>query len=107
MRAAGKVTGMAVFNGGLRGGSFTPPVEQALRSVSRPAAVGATVSSGVSSGVDVSAVQKASWEADWEFAGVEDLSPPPEPIARVVFDAAPTLQEAKEATTDLKEALDK
>ncbi|TXG67303.1 hypothetical protein EZV62_008578 [Acer yangbiense] len=86
IRAAGKLTGMGVFNGGLRGGISA---EQALRNVSRPAA--AVVSTTTSSGAEVAAIQKAS----------------PEPIARVVFDVPPTLQEAKDATADLKEAVDK
>ncbi|KAK2639381.1 hypothetical protein Ddye_027176 [Dipteronia dyeriana] len=110
MRAAGKLTGMGVLNGGLRGGiSTAQPAEQALRSVSRPAA--AVVSTASSSGVDVAAIQKASsWEAEWDFAAVEEelmVETAPEPIARVVFDVPPTLQEAKDATADLKEALDK
>ncbi|KAK0600146.1 hypothetical protein LWI29_012084 [Acer saccharum] len=86
IRAAGKLTGMGVFNGGLRGGISA---EQALRNVSLPAA--AVVSTTTSSGADVAAIQKAS----------------PEPISRVVFDVPPTLQEAKDATADRKEALDK
>ncbi|TXG67302.1 hypothetical protein EZV62_008577 [Acer yangbiense] len=86
IRAAGKLTGMGVFNGGLRGGISA---EQALRNVSRPAA--AVVSTTTSSGADVAAIQKAS----------------PEPIARVVFDVPPTLHEAKDATADPKEAVDK
>ncbi|KAK3199416.1 hypothetical protein Dsin_022831 [Dipteronia sinensis] len=109
IRAAGKLTGLGVLNGGLRGGiSAAPPVEQALRNVSRPAA--AVVSTASSSGADVAAIQRASWEADWDFAAVEEdlmVESSPERIARVVFDVPPTLQEAKDATADLKEALDK
>ncbi|KAL5737845.1 hypothetical protein ACOSP7_030606 [Xanthoceras sorbifolium] len=109
MRAAGKLTGMGIFNAGWRGAvSAAPPAEQALRNVSRPAA--SVVSTVGSSGADVAAVQKASWEADWDFAGVEEdllVKSSSEPIARVVFDAAPTLEEAKDATADLKEALDR
>ncbi|KAI9185124.1 hypothetical protein LWI28_004396 [Acer negundo] len=110
IRAAGKVTGMGVFNSGLRGGiSAAQPAEQALRNVSRPAA--AVVSTASSSGADVAAIQKvSSWEAEWDFAAVEEdlmVESAPEPIARVVFDVPPTLQEAKDATADLKEALDK
>ncbi|KAK0602830.1 hypothetical protein LWI29_037365 [Acer saccharum] len=109
MRAAGKLTGMGVFKGGLRGGiSAAQPAEQALRNVSRPAA--SAVSTATSSGADVAAIQKASWEADWDFVAVEEdlrVESSPEPIARVVFDVPPTLQEAKDATADLKEAVEK
>ncbi|KAK2639382.1 hypothetical protein Ddye_027177 [Dipteronia dyeriana] len=88
--AAGKLTGMGVFNGWLRGGiSAAQPAEQALLNVSRPAA--AVVSTAASPGADVAVIQKSS----------------PEPIARVVFDVPPTLQEAKDATADLKEPVDK
>ncbi|KAK2639387.1 hypothetical protein Ddye_027182 [Dipteronia dyeriana] len=108
LRAAGKVTGMGVFNGRLRGGiSAAQPAEQALRNVSRPAAT--VVSTACSSGADVAAIQKASsWEADWEFAVAEEdlvVESAPEPIARVVFDVPPTRQEAKDATADLTEAV--
>ncbi|TXG67300.1 hypothetical protein EZV62_008575 [Acer yangbiense] len=107
MRAAGKLTGMGVFNGGLRGGiSAAQPAEQALRNVSRPAA--AVVSTDTSSVADVAAIQKASWEANWDFAAVEEdlrVKSSPGPIARVVFDVPPTLQEAKDAMADLKEAI--
>lgn len=54
-------------------------------------------------------VQWPAWEIDdWEFAGgMEEeavvLDPPP----RLVFGPAPTLQEAEEATADLKEAIEK
>ncbi|KAI9186353.1 hypothetical protein LWI28_016480 [Acer negundo] len=90
IRAAGKLTGMGVFNGGLRSGiSAAQTAEQALRNVSLPAA--AVLSTATSSGADVATIQKAS----------------PEPISRVVFDVPPTLQEAKDATADLKEAVDK
>ncbi|KAK0602788.1 hypothetical protein LWI29_036956 [Acer saccharum] len=107
MRAAGKLTGMGVFNGVLRGGiSAAQPAEQALRNVSRPAA--AVVSTATSSVADVAAIQKALCVADWDFAAVEEdlrVESSPEPIARVVFDVPPTLQEAKDATADLKEAI--
>ncbi|KAJ0045750.1 hypothetical protein Pint_04346 [Pistacia integerrima] len=118
MRAAGKVAGVGVFNGGIRGGlssatAAAPPASQSLRNASRP--IGGILSSGkVSAGGDVAEVQKASWELDdWEFAGGENdflVAPEPEssePMARVVFGGAPSLEEAKEATSELKEALDK
>ncbi|CDY68666.1 BnaAnng27970D [Brassica napus] len=45
-------------------------------------------------------LQRASWEDDWEFAEVETTT-----IPRVVFSKPPSLQEAKEATDDLKDAI--
>ncbi|ESR65363.1 hypothetical protein CICLE_v10008955mg [Citrus x clementina] len=107
MRAAGKVAGIGVFNGGFRGGlSSATPTAQSLRNVQRP--VAATISSGKVSGGDVAEAHKATWEMvdDWEFAGgVDDL--PAEPMPRVVFGGAPSLEETKEATAELKDALDK
>ncbi|KAK0599676.1 hypothetical protein LWI29_007514 [Acer saccharum] len=110
IRAAGKLTGMGALNGGLRCGiPAAQPAEQALRNVSRPTA--AVLSTASSSGADVAAIQKvSSWEAEWEFTAMEEdlmVEPSPEPISRVVFDVPPTLQEAKDATADLKEVLDK
>lgn len=110
MRAAGKVAGIGVFNGGFRGGlSSATPTAQSLRNVQRP--VAATISSGKVSGGDVAEAHKATWEMvdDWEFAGgVDDLpAEPAEPMPRVVFGGAPSLEETKEATAELKDALDK
>lgn len=110
MRAAGKVAGIGVFNGGFRGGlSSATPTAQSLRNVQRP--VAATISSGKVSGGDVTEAHKATWEMvdDWEFAGgVDDLpAEPAEPMPRVVFGGAPSLEETKEATAELKDALDK
>lgn len=109
MRAAGKVAGVGVFNGGLRGGlSSAPPTTQSLKNVSRP--VAATITSGKVSSGDVAEAQKATWEMvdDWEFAGgVDDLvAQPSGPLPRVVFDGVPSLEEAKEATSELKDAVD-
>ncbi|KAJ0045749.1 hypothetical protein Pint_04347 [Pistacia integerrima] len=116
--AAGKVAGVGVFSGGIRGGlssatATAPPASQSLRNASRP--VGGILSSGkVSAGGDVAEAQKALWELDdWGFAGGENdflVAPEPkssEPIARVIFGGAPSLEEAKEATSELKEALKK
>ncbi|KAB2049159.1 hypothetical protein ES319_A13G158200v1 [Gossypium barbadense] len=59
--------------------------------------------------------QMMSWEMvdDWEFAGgIEEEVPTAisgggEPMPRVLFGGAPTLEEAKEVASDLKDALDK
>ncbi|XP_022753951.1 uncharacterized protein LOC111302286 [Durio zibethinus] len=123
MRAAAKVAG--VVNTSLRGGvQVTPP--SAEHSVIRVAASHSASSSPALSSVGVSSVSdmttsanlKASWEMvdDWEFAGgVEDegsmvgstrVSDRGEPMARVLFGGVPSLDEIKEATADLKDALD-
>ena len=59
---------------------------------------------------DVSPMQKVVAEFDdWEMAGeeVEMMVSVGEPLPRVVFGGAPSLQEATEATSDLKHALEK
>ncbi|XP_077228063.1 uncharacterized protein LOC143861062 [Tasmannia lanceolata] len=57
-----------------------------------------------------SGVQKPTWEIDdWEFAGGEDTTEildSMDPKPRLVFGPVPTLKEAKEATSDLKDAVD-
>lgn len=120
MRAVGKVAGVGIVNSGLRGGvQGTPlPAEQSVMRVaaaSRSTSSVVSVSSeGVSSVVDTTASvsHKSSWEMvdDWEFAGgieQEAALGGDEPIARVLFSGVPSLEEAKEATNDLKDALDK
>lgn len=122
MRAAAKVAGTGIVNTGLRGGVQVAPssAEYSVMRVaaSRSASSGISVSGGgVSSVADVTASpnQMMSWEMvdDWEFAGgIEEEVPTAisgggEPMPRVLFGGAPTLEEAKEATSDLKDALDK
>ncbi|XP_058072991.1 uncharacterized protein LOC131221710 [Magnolia sinica] len=54
--------------------------------------------------IDPVLVQKPSWEIDeWEFAEYLDSADHP---PRVVFGAVPTIEEAREATSDLKDALE-
>ncbi|XP_065862224.1 uncharacterized protein [Euphorbia lathyris] len=113
MRSAAKVAGVGVVNNGIRGGfsSFTPPAEQSVRSASRPASAFLSSSQNGKAGVvDIEGVQRPAWELDdWEFAGLEEehLLESREPMPRVVFGPVPSLQEAKEATSDLKDALEK
>ncbi|XWS09891.1 hypothetical protein CRYUN_Cryun39dG0028600 [Craigia yunnanensis] len=123
MRAAAKVAGFGIVNTSLRGGvQVTPPsAEHHIMRVaaSRSNSSAISVSSGeVSSVADMTgpANHKVSWEMvdDWEFAGgVEEevalvgSNAGGEPMARVLFGGVPSLEEAKEATTDLKDALDK
>uniref|UniRef100_A0A1J3HI78 Uncharacterized protein n=1 Tax=Noccaea caerulescens TaxID=107243 RepID=A0A1J3HI78_NOCCA len=105
MTAAAKVAGIGVAKGGLRGGlgfpAATPPANDQFMvkrsGVSMP--VSASISSAVhlSTEEDAMHMQRPVWD-DWEF-------PEAESIPRVVFSKPPSLQEAKEATEDLKEAI--
>ncbi|KAM3396152.1 hypothetical protein P3S68_005158 [Capsicum galapagoense] len=124
-RAAAKVAGITVANSGFRSVTAEHPVYTAARNVVRPVSVSAISSSleDVKSGVvtavngggegglsDASAVQKVVTEFDdWEMAGDEEemMVSVGEPLPRVVFGGAPSLQEATEATSDLKHALEK
>ncbi|XP_016482457.1 uncharacterized protein LOC107803284 [Nicotiana tabacum] len=116
-RAAAKVAGVTVANSGFRSVTAEHPVFTAARNVVRPVSVSAITSSSedVKSGVvhgssiDVSPVQKMSEFDDWEMAGGEEdmMVKSGEPLPRVVFGGAPSLQEATEATSDLKDALEK
>ncbi|XP_062077854.1 uncharacterized protein LOC133782539 isoform X1 [Humulus lupulus] len=115
MRAASKVAGVGagvIHHGGLRGATVVPPVEQSVRNPSIPVSAILTSSSQTAkaTAADVAGIQRQVWEInDWEFAGGEDdmVMGPGEPLPRVVFDAVPSFQEAKEATVELKDALDK
>ncbi|XP_021288098.1 uncharacterized protein LOC110419399 [Herrania umbratica] len=124
MRAAAKVAGLGVVNTGLRAGFQVSPSStehSVMRVASRPVSSAMAVSrGGVSSVADAAASvnRKVCWETfdDWEFAGdVEEevamvgstASGSGEPMARVLFGGVPSHEEAKEATADLKDALDK
>lgn len=107
MRAAAKIAGIGVVNHGLRGGIHVPPpAEQSiLRGVKRPVS-----SIAASQTAEVAPFQKESAETmdDWEFAGgiEEEVVGGGEPIGRIVFGGLPTKEEAKQATDDLKDALE-
>ncbi|XP_043688320.1 uncharacterized protein LOC122639519 [Telopea speciosissima] len=121
IRAATKVASFGV-NGGLRGSPLVPTAEQSMatasQKVSRPAtSLVSSVSteegrssfllSSQNGKVDAS-VQRPLWDDDWEFAlyeedlHVDSMTPMP----RVVFGGVPTMEEATEATSELKEALE-
>ncbi|KAJ4976220.1 hypothetical protein NE237_001326 [Protea cynaroides] len=122
MRAAAKVASFGI-NGGLRGASSVPLAEQSMataaRKPSRPATSmvssvatedgrSSVLLSSQNGKIDAS-VQRPLWDIDdWEFAGIEEdlLVDSTTPMPRVVFGAVPTLEEAKEATCELKDALD-
>ncbi|KAL2483658.1 hypothetical protein Fot_45102 [Forsythia ovata] len=116
MKAAAKVVGFTVATGGIRGVTAAEnyPVSFATRKVasSFPVSAGVSVAEDVKLMVSQSQadVQKPCWELDdWEFAGREDdlMVSPGDPMPRVVFGGPPTLQEAKEATSELTEAVEK
>ncbi|KAF5728353.1 hypothetical protein HS088_TW21G00500 [Tripterygium wilfordii] len=112
MRSVAKAAGVGLMSNGLRGGpAVVPPAEQNVLNVARPVSV-ILSSQGNKGSVDVCSVQRPSWELDdWEFSGGEDLVTgtvvDPESMARVVFGGAPSINEAKEATNELKDALQK
>lgn len=64
---------------------------------------------GQSDAPAVQAIQRQSWEIDdWEFAGgEEELLDSLRPAPRLVFGPVPTLEEAKDATADLKDAVER
>ncbi|KAM5585793.1 hypothetical protein ABKV19_004948 [Rosa sericea] len=113
MRTAAKVAGIgSVMHGGLRGSPAVPSSGKSMRTASIPVAAGISVQSG--KGGDRSAIEKPLLEAtadDWQVVGDggegELVMSAGEPMPRVVFGAAPSFQEAKEATDELKDALDK
>ncbi|GMP65578.1 hypothetical protein CsSME_00026310 [Camellia sinensis var. sinensis] len=120
MKAAAKVAGITVVNGGLRGVPSVSPVEHqaATHRASRPVSsivasteeVNRSVLTAAQNNPIDAASQRPCWELDdWEFAdGVaETIVNSGEPMPRLVFGGVPTLEEAKEATSELKEALDK
>ncbi|XP_062018337.1 uncharacterized protein LOC133734735 [Rosa rugosa] len=111
MRTAAKVAGIgSVMHGGLRGSPAAPSSGKSVRTASVPVAAGISAQSG--KGGDRSAIEKPLLEAttaeDWQMVGEGELvMSAGEPMPRVVFGAAPSFQEAKEATDELKDALDK
>ncbi|XP_019194077.1 PREDICTED: uncharacterized protein LOC109188043 [Ipomoea nil] len=123
MRAAAvaKAAGITVANSGFRGIASEHPVSSAARKVVRPVSVSgissssdhlksSAVSASQSTAVDGAPVQWPCRELDgWEFAGgdEEEMVAAGEPLPRLIFGGAPSLQEAKEATFDLKDALHK
>ncbi|XP_023524711.1 uncharacterized protein LOC111788571 [Cucurbita pepo subsp. pepo] len=113
VRAAAKMA--SAGNAGFRGSSTVPQFGKLLRGSSRPVSVSVGSSSPVSSAkttasTEVEVLQKPMWEIDdWEFANFEDdlAMEAAGPKPRIVFGNVPSFEEAKEATTEVKEALDK
>ena len=97
MRAGGKLAG--VVNASFRGGIPAVAVPEHLSSKGRTIA---GVLSSSDAQIDGSTVNKVCSECDddWEFPQVEEAMP------RLVFGGPPSLQEAKDATSQLRTALD-
>ncbi|XP_074319445.1 uncharacterized protein LOC141656454 [Silene latifolia] len=118
MRAAARLTATPPFTGVFRSGGATEnTVAVAARNaVMRP--VSATVCEG---GQLQQSIQRPAWELDeWEFAHLEDEQNEvlvrdkngggvdmAAVLPRVVFGPVPTIEETKEATSELKDALEK
>ncbi|KAG2299340.1 hypothetical protein Bca4012_010913 [Brassica carinata] len=105
MATAAKVAGIGVAKGGFRGGLGVPAAANdqfIVRNTSASKPASASISSVVHPSAEEDAVvmRKSVWEDEWEFAEVETKT-----IPRVVFSKPPSLEEAKEATDDLKDAL--
>ncbi|CAO2835998.1 unnamed protein product [Amaranthus hypochondriacus] len=109
MRAAAKIAGIGALSTGFRAEA---PVNLASRNIVKP--VSASLVSLTSTSGDLTtdqSFQKASWEFDeWEFAGSEDefvIDKVNSGNPRLVFGPVPTIEETKQATSELKDALDK
>jgi len=99
MRAAAKIAGIGVSRSGLRGSAAALPTEQSVRNASGSSVAGVSVQ--VVKTAEVAPLHAAAPWDDWDFADDGDLVVP-----RMVFGCAPTFEEAKEATTELKDAID-
>ncbi|KAK4781946.1 hypothetical protein SAY86_016048 [Trapa natans] len=113
IRTVGKVAGIgAAASRSFSGVHPAPLAEQSTRGASVKVAsiVSSKNVSASSSDVSTVSVQRPSWEIDdWEFAGGEGdlVISSGEPMPRVVFGPAPTFEEARAATGELKDALEK
>lgn len=112
-RSAGPVACQAAVAAAARRASRPPP---ATVSAVAPAAEGGPAvpllssEKGRSDALAVQEIQRPSWEIDeWEFAGgvEEELLDSLHPAPRLVFGPVPTLEEAQEATADLKDAVER
>ncbi|RDX63690.1 hypothetical protein CR513_57844, partial [Mucuna pruriens] len=101
MRAAARIAGVGVSRTTLRGSTAALPTEQPVRNASRPQSAAGVSSQGTKSAEAAPLQAAVPWD-DWDFADDGDLVVP-----RTVFGSVPSLDEAKEATTELKDAIDK
>ena len=100
MRTAAKIAGIGVSKSGFRGSTAALPTEQSVRSASRSSSVAGVSAQGAKTAEVAPLHAAAPWD-DWDFADDGDVVVP-----RMVFGSAPTFEEAKEATTELKDAID-
>ena len=121
MRAAAKVAGISVVNSRLSGVPALSPAEypaSVAHKVTRSASAIVSLSDEMSRSVCTAShdsptdppPQRLCWELDdWEFTGGEEevMVCSGDPMRRVVFGGVPTLEEATEATSELKDALEK
>ncbi|KAL0399312.1 UNVERIFIED_CONTAM: hypothetical protein Sradi_2274500 [Sesamum radiatum] len=112
MRVAGKVAGITVGNGGLRGITLEhyPVFCATLRAASSRPETSMPEDVKLLASPSQAGVQMTSPEMDdWVFAAgeAEPVVSVVDQMPRVVFGGRPTLQEAKEATSDLTAALEK
>ncbi|GAB2277877.1 hypothetical protein Dimus_012579 [Dionaea muscipula] len=112
MRAAAKVAGIGLFNGGIRSAGAEKPVSIAARAaVARPSS--SVAEGGVVAFQDQqeAKARKSILDDEWDLAAGEDFcvvaGGNSSTAPRLVFGPVPTLEEAKEATSELKEAIDK
>ncbi|XP_075503180.1 uncharacterized protein LOC142540717 isoform X4 [Primulina tabacum] len=111
MRAAAKLTGVTVATGGIRGITAEHlPISSSKRGPFSVRATATTTSSGEEMKLVSSQSRNSCSESDdWVHTGGEEevMMWAGEPMPRVVFGGAPTLQEAKEATSELAVTLEK
>ncbi|CAJ1978672.1 unnamed protein product [Sphenostylis stenocarpa] len=100
MRTAAKIAGIGVSRSGLRGSTAALPTEQSVRNASRSSSVAGVSSQGAKTAEVAPLQASVPWD-DWDLADDGDLDVP-----RMVFGSSPTFEEAEEATTELKHAID-
>ncbi|KAI3986549.1 hypothetical protein MKX01_014087 [Papaver californicum] len=111
IRAATKVAGLGV-NRGFRGAlqeKSTTTVIAAKKKCSKKLTLLSLLSSENGNLKSACAIESPSWRIDdWEFTDGEEevLLSESSPMPRVIFGGVPTLEEAEEATSELKDALD-
>lgn len=112
-RSAGPLVGQAAAAAARRASRPPPTTVSAVAPVADGSPAISLLSSekGRSDAVAVQEIQRPSWEIDdWEFAGgeeEEELLDSLHPAPRLVFGPVPTLEEAEEATADLKDAVER
>ncbi|KAJ0984437.1 hypothetical protein J5N97_002793 [Dioscorea zingiberensis] len=115
IRTAAKAAALGGYRTAVARGSSRPQVSSVPTVAATSGGAGQStpllsVDKGDADAPAVSSIQRPSWETDdWEFAGGKDeeIFDSLRPVPRLVFGPAPTLEEAKDATSDLKDAIEK